>query len=134
MNGLCTHIFSCWRTTLDNIERRGIDVIPRYTDRIKRILCRSICYSGSSIVASFAKKKRNFTTHRFEALLYLSWKNTKNTRNAKNIIIKNYIFVKFPSKFPIHSRKLSLEKREKKLEILYTLNWDKVLIMKNLIV
>ena len=71
---------------------------------------------------SFAKKKRNFTTHRFEALLYLSWKNTKNTRNAKNIIIKNYIFVKFPSKFPIHSRKLSLEKREKKLEILYTLN------------
>lgn len=73
-----------------------------------------------SLLRSRGKKEISHA-RRFEALLYLSWKILKILKMLKVQLVK-ITFVKFPSKFSIHSCKLSLKKREKKLEILYMLN------------
>lgn len=65
------------------------------------------------------EEKKKFHRASLRSTFIFTLENTKNIKNAKNTT-KNYVCE--ISKFSIHSCKLSLKKREKKLKILYTLN------------
>ena len=63
-------------------RERGERRRPGYTDRIKRVLRRSICYSGSWIDGSFAGKKKFHRVASSERFFYFYHDHREGTKNT----------------------------------------------------